>query len=201
MRLRRLPVAIAVGALATACDVSSSEPFLRRTFGFTFESDLGGWTTDGTDLEDPPVTWSIERSDELAERGDWSVRLSLDNLNDAGKIWMERAFELQPGSTYDVEAAFDFATADFGDFGLWTIIAGVSFEDPETVDDLTFREETGTGSDEDAGHVWTARRYELGTLTADPETGLLWVALGVWGTFETARTYYIDDVELIFTRR
>jgi hypothetical protein len=197
---RWVPVASAVGVLAAACGASTDEPFLRQTFGFTFESDLGGWVADGTDLDDPPVTWSVERSDELAERGDWSVRFSLDNLNDAGKIWMERPFELQPGATYDVEAAFDFASADFGDIGLWTIIAGVSEADPETVDDLDFQDETGNGASDDVGHVWGARSYSLGTATAGGN-GLLWVALGVWGTFETSRTYFVDDLELTFTRR
>ncbi|HKY60950.1 MAG TPA: hypothetical protein VJP59_08060 [Gemmatimonadota bacterium] len=195
-----LPIAAAVGVLGGGCGASTDEPFLRQTFGFTFESDPGGWVADGTDLEDPPVTWSVERSDELAERGDWSMRLSLDNLNDAGKIWMERAFELQPGATYDVEVAFDFASADFGDIGLWTIVATVSEADPETVDDLVFRDDTGNGSGEDVGHVWGTRSYSLGTATADGE-GLLWVALGVWGTFETSRTYFIDDLELTFTLR
>ena len=200
MTRRWLPIASAVGVLAGACGASTDEPFLRQTFGFTFESDPGDWVADGTDLEDPPVTWSVERSDELAERGDWSIRLSLDNLNDAGKIWMERAFELRPGATYDVEVAFDFASADFGDVGLWTIIAMVSEADPETVEDLVFRDETGNGSSTDVGHVWGTRSYALGTATADGD-GLLWVALGVWGTFETPRTYFIDDLELIFTLR
>jgi hypothetical protein len=113
---------------------------------------------------------------------------------------MERQFELQPGATYDVEAAFDFASADFGDIGLWTIIAGVSEADPETVDDLDFQDETGNGASDDVGHVWGARSYSLGTATAG-RNGLLWVALGVWGTFETTRTYFVDDVQLTFTRR
>lgn len=195
-----MPIALAVGVLAAACDVSTSEPFIRRTFGFTFENDIGEWIADATDIDDPPVTWSVERSDQLAEGGEWSVRLSLDNLNDAGKIWMEREFQLTPGLTYEVEVAFDFASADFGDVNLWTIIAGATPADPEIADDLTFQDETGNGADADVGHVWTARRYELGAVTADPE-GSIWVALGVWGIFETARTYYIDDVELIFTRQ
>ena len=200
MTRRWLPVASAVGVLAGGCGASTDEPFLRQTFGFTFESDAGDWVPDGTDLEDPPVTWSVERSDELAERGDWAIRLSLDNLNDAGKIWMERAFELRPNGTYDVEVALDFASADFGEIGLWTIIAGVSESDPETVDDLVFRDETGNGSSEDVGHLWGTRSYSLEPATAD-EDGLLWVALGVWGTFETSRTYFVDDLELTFTLR
>ncbi|MGH7570807.1 MAG: hypothetical protein ACREMK_03050 [Gemmatimonadota bacterium] len=196
-----MPIAVAVGVLAAACDVSTSEPFVRRTFEFTFENNIGEWMADATDVDDPPVTWSVERSNELAERGEWSVRLSLDNLNDAGKIWMEREFQLAPGITYGIEVSFDFASADFGNVNLWRIIAGATAVDPETADDLTFQDDdTGNGADEDVGHVWTARRYELGAVTADPE-GSIWVALGVWGTFETARTYYVDDVELIFTRQ
>lgn len=201
MRPRRLPVAIAVGALATACDASTSEPFERRTFGFTFEGDLGDWAADGTDLDDPPVTWSIERSDELAERGEWSVKLFLDNENDAGKIWLERAFALTPGVAYDVEVAFDLASADFGIVNHWRIIAGVSASDPETVDDLSFQDETGNGAEDDVGFVWLPKRYAFQNVVADPDTGVLWVSIGVWGTFETPRTYFIDDVELIFTRR
>jgi hypothetical protein len=200
MTRRWLPIASAVGVLAGGCSASTDEPFLRQTFGFTFESDAGDWVPDGTDLEDPPVTWSVERSDDLAERGNWAIRLSLDNLNDAGKVWMERAFELRPGTTYDVEVAFDFASADFGEIGLWTIISGVSETDPETVDDLVFRDETGNGSSEDVGHLWGTRSYSLGPATAD-EDGLLWVALGVLGTFETSRTYFVDDLELTFTLR
>ena len=200
MTRRWLPIATAVGVLAAACGASTDEPFLRHTFGFTFESDLGEWVADGTDLDDPPVTWSVERSDELAERGDWSVRLSLDNLNDAGKIWMERAFELQPNATYDVDVAFDFASADFGEIGLWTVIAGVADTDPETADDLAFQDETGNGASEDLGHVWGTRSYSLGMANAGDD-GLLWVALGVWGTFEVSRTYFVDDLELTFTRR
>lgn len=201
MRLGRLPVAIAVGALATACDASTSEPFVRRSFGFTFESDLGGWAADATDLDDPPVTWSIVRSDELAERGDWSVELFLDNENDAGKIWIERAFELTPGASYDVEVAFDLASADFGIVNRWRIIAGVSAENPEIADDLSFQDETGNGAEDDVGFVWLPKRYAFQNVEADPDTGVLWVSIGVWGTFETPRTYFIDDVELIFTRR
>lgn len=195
-----LPIASAVGVLAAGCSASTGEPFLRQTFGFTFESDLGQWVEDGTDLLDPPVTWSVVRSDELAERGAWSVRLALDNLNDMGKIWMERAFELRPGATYDVDVAFDFASADFGEIGRWTIIAGVSDADPETADDLTFQDETGNGAGQDAGHVWGRRSYPLGTVTTG-EDGLLWIAIGVWGTFETPRTYFVDDVEVGFTLR
>lgn len=192
---------IAIGALSIlACDVGTSEPFVRRTFGFTFENSFSPWEADGTDLEDPPVVWSVERSQDLAESGTSSVKFSLENLNDAGKIWMESAVQLERGASYDVEIAFDFASADFGDFNLWTIIADADSLDPETAGDLTFQDDTGNGSDTDVGFVWTRKEYTF-TSTANSETGLIFVALGVWGTSEFSRTYYIDDVDLSFTRQ
>ncbi len=202
MTAGRLPLTTGLAAVATVwaagCSVGTSEPFLRQTFGFSFESGFD-WAADGTDLDDPPVIWTVEASQELAERGTGSVKLALENLNDAGKIWMEHAFLLRPGATYDVKVAFDFASADFGDIGLWTIIAGVSPDDPETSEDLTFQDDTGNGAASDVGFLWTGKSYSF-TETAG-EDGLLYVALGVWGTSEFSRAYFIDDVALVFTRR
>ena len=188
-----------VSALCLGCadDPSGLDGIIR--FSTSFESGLDGFAADGTDLDDPPVEWMIGRSQERADDGAWSVRLELDNFNDAGKIWIERAFQVEAGRTYDVEVSYAFATADFGDFNNWTIIAGVTPAEPETVDDLTFQGETGNGEEEDVGYVWLEKNHAL-TATADAG-GELWLALGVWGTFETPRTYYLDDVEIVFTPR
>jgi hypothetical protein len=195
--------AIAVLALAfaslTACADDSTGPDGTVRFETSFESGLDGFTPDGTDLDDPPVEWSIERTDEHADEGSWSVRLDLENLNDAGKIWIERAFSLEPGAAYDVVVSYAFGTSDSGDFNLWTLIAGVTAFDPETVSDLVFQGETGTGEDEDLGVVWLEKSHAF-TATASP-SGELWVSLGVWGTWETHRTYYLDDVRIVFTPR
>ena len=101
----------------------------------SFEDGFEGFLVDGTDLDDPPVEWEIVRSMELAFDGDWSVRLELDSLNDAGKIWIERLVELEPNRAYDVDVEYAFASADFGDINAWTIIAGAVPTDPETADD------------------------------------------------------------------
>lgn len=168
-------------------------------FETSFETGLDGFVADGTDLDDPPVEWSIERSEEEADDGVWSVRLELDNLNDAGKIWIERAFELEAGRTYDVELSYAFGTSDFGDINNWTIIAGVAAESPETVDDLAFQGSTTTGEDEDRGVVWLEKSHAFSAVAG--ASGELWISLGVWGTFETPRTYYLDDVAIVFTSR
>ena len=61
-----------------------------------------------------------------------------------------------------------------------------------------FQDETGHGQDEDLGLVWMEKSYDLAATTG-PD-GELHVMLGVWGTFEVTRTYYVDAVLITFTR-
>jgi hypothetical protein len=191
---------VAAVAGAFACDGGTTGPSGQVRFVTGFESGFDGFAPDGADLDDPPVEWSVERSNERAESGAWSVRLQLENLNDAGKIWLERRFDgLEPGRTYDVELSFDFASADFGDINLWTIVAGASGADPEDRDDLVSRDDTGNGADADVGYVWGRKEYALAAETGDG--GALWIHLGVWGTSEFGRTYFVDDVEIVITPR
>jgi hypothetical protein len=180
-----------------ACADDTTGPDGVVVFETSFEEGLDGFVADGTDLDDPPVDWSIERSQEEADDGVWSVRLELDNLNDAGKIWIERPFDLEPGIAYNVEVRYAFGTSDFGDINNWTIITGVAPQSPETVDDLEFQGSTSTGEDEDVGLVWLEKSHSF-TATASAE-GELWVSIGVWGTFETLRTHYLDDIRIEFT--
>jgi len=195
MRALAILLAAVLALFACADDPTGPEGVVR--FTTSFESGLDGFAADGTDLDDPPIEWSIERSDERADDGQWSVRLHLENLNDAGKIWIERAFELEPGRAYRVEISYAFATADFGEINTWTIIAGASTQDPETVDDLTFQGSTAHDRGEDVGYVWLERSHDLAATT--DAAGELWVFLGVWGTSEFTRTYFLDDLEIVFT--
>ncbi|HUF90368.1 MAG TPA: hypothetical protein VMR66_10380 [Gemmatimonadota bacterium] len=195
MRAHTILLAAFLALFACADDPTGLEGTVR--FTTSFESGLDGFSADGTDLDDPPIEWSIERSDERAEDGQWSVRLHLENLNDAGKIWIERVFELEPGRAYEVEISYAFATADFGEINTWTIVAGVSAEDPETVGDLTFQGSTAHDMGMDVGFVWLERSHALVATTS--AAGELWVFLGVWGTSEFTRTYFLDDLEIVFT--
>jgi len=163
-------------------------------YTFSFEDGLESWSEDGTDLDNPPVDWTVALSDEMSSEGDYAIKLYLNNVNDAGKIWLERSFDLEPNRTYNVEITYDFASADFGDFNLWQIITGVSSEEPEAADDLMFQGDTGIGEQE--GFIWLDKSYEFTAESNDD--GELWVALGVWGTWETPRTYYIDNISISF---
>lgn len=177
-------------AAMAACDDDPTGP--AEPAMFDFDASLQGWMTDGTDLMDPPVDWSIDQTTDFAHTGDGSVELRLDNLNDAGKIWIVRSFDGVPGQTYQVDLSFALGTADWGDTNLWTIIAGAHSLEPQVADDLTFRDDTGNGAGEDVGYRWVDHRY-TSQVTANA-SGEFYVAIGVWGTYEVERTYFLDDV-------
>jgi hypothetical protein len=166
---------------------------------FSFEQSTRGWEAKGTDLGEPPIEWSIEPTDEMAKSGDISLKFILANLNDAGKIWIERPFSLKPNSPYWVNVRYAFASADWGNVNLFTIITGVVQEPPETPDGLVYQGSTGNGSETDVGYVWLKKDYNF--IVQSGTDGILYVVIGVWGTWETTRMYYFDNVRITFTER
>jgi len=164
---------------------------------FSFEADLEGWVAVAIDTLDPPIDWRVRHTSEEAFDGGGSVELFLENLNDQGKIWMEREVGLVPDVPYDVEVSYMLGTRDWGSVNLFTLITGVHNQPPRTPGELNFQGNTGHDQGEAAGVVWLEKRY---TFEITP-TGLgeVYVAIGVWGTSEFARTYHMDDVRLRFT--
>lgn len=198
MTRRLITATLALAAVLGGCE-DSTGPDNRETFTFSFEDDLDGWTAKGIDLDEPPVTWSITQSEDTATVGDGAAKYVLDNVNDAGKIFLQRSFELDPDTEYDVRIEFDFATADWGDANHWTILAGTHTSPPEDRDDLDDQGDTANGEDEEGDHVWLEKSYNL-QATSDDEGNVI-VTVGVWGTYEVERTYYIDDLRITFTER
>jgi len=179
----------------TGCD-GSGIPSLG-TYTFSFERDKEGWVANGTDLDNPPVEWSIERSKDITSDGKTAVRLYLNNMNDAGKIWIERLFDGEPNRTYQVHVEYDFASADWGDMNLWTIITGAVPESTKT--ELVYQEDTRNNARPEDGFVWLRKSYDF-DVGSGPD-GKVYVIIGVWGTWETARTYYLDNVSISFTAK
>jgi len=164
---------------------------------FSFERDMEDWIANGTDLDNPPVEWSIERSQDIASNGETAVRLYLNNMNDAGKIWIEQPFDVEPDRAYQAHLEYDLASADWGDVNLWTIITGVLPKSPEL--GLVYQGHTGNNAEPEDGFVWLQKSYNF-SVNSGPE-GKLYVMIGVWGTWETARTYYLDNVNISLTAR
>jgi len=167
---------------------------------FSFEDDFEGWTTNATDVGGPGSAvddWSISRSQDQARDGTTSVKLFLANDNDEGKIWIERPFPVQPNSRYHVQVQYAFASEDWGDVNFWGLIAGVLPERPQTAEDLSpaFQGDTSNGNHlAPTGFVWLDKSYTF-TVQSDA-SATLHVVIGIWGTYEVTRTYYVDGVHV-----
>ena len=187
--------------LGVACTVAGCGDNLTgvtpsQSYVFSFENDTQGWTDRAMDIDNPPVEWNIQRAIDMARDGTASMKFYLANYNDKGKIWMERAFEVDSSANYRVDVRYQFATSDFGQANLWRIITGVQSHPVTSVDDLTMRDDTGNGANSDAGYLWTGKQYTVDRRSS--AGGKIYVSIGVWGTWETPRTYYVDFVYIAF---
>lgn len=196
---RLIPILIGLILISVGISGCIEEPEKPiYSYFYSFENDMENWINDGTDLGNPTINWTIERSQEHSYEGNYSVKLYLENYNDAGKIWIEKEFNYSPNTEYEVTVSYLFATRDFGEVNLFRIITGVATESPETSDDLTYQDDTGHHQDEDIEFIWLEKNYTFSILTSD--TGKIFVSIGVWGTWETPRTYYIDSVNITFSK-
>jgi len=164
-----------------------------QTSFFSFEDNLQGWQAQAIDVQDAGAAkadWSIAPSAARWEDGAASLLFFLDNLTDAGKIWIQKPFLVEPNRRYKVKVSYSFGTKDYGSLNLWRMITGVLPRPPQTRDDLVFQGDTGHGSPNDIGYVWLDKNYDF-EVESGPD-GLLYVHLGVWGTWETPRGYYFD---------
>ena len=197
----RCAALLCLGATLAACDRHGEGLDLVPEFddNYSFEAGMEGWTVRGTDLGDPPIAWEIARSTDRADTGATSVRFRLANLNDQGKIWIERRYEVAPDQEYDVTLTFDLASADYGSINLWRVLAGAGPESPMVAADLRSAQDTGNGAASDTGFQWVERTVTV--RTRSDEDGEIFVYVGIWGTSEFTRTYYVDDLQVTFTRR
>lgn len=164
---------------------------------YSFEEDMQGWKKNGTDLDNPPINWSVERSSEMSTDGDYSIKFYLENFNDAGKIWMEKTFDVDPNSIYEVKISYTFATADYGDVNLFKIITTVLSDEFGGKSDLNYEGDTGHHSDAQ-DFVWLNKEFDY--IVETDESGGIYINIGVWGSHETTRTYYIDKLNITFQK-
>src|SRR5207245_5803957 len=129
----------------------------ERSAYFSFEGSLQGWTPQATDLNIGSATeaWFIEPSSDRAFEGSGSAKLSLDNRNAMGKIWLERTFLLTAGKRYRAHLELTLGTADPA--GAGRLIAGVFPNPPRSATDLTpaFRGDTSNGGAQ--GYAWLSK--------------------------------------------
>src|SRR5205823_5683164 len=131
--------------------------------------------------------------------GAWSARIFLDNRSDAGKVWLARTYPLVPLRAYDVHVEFALGTADAGPIGAFRVLAGAAPSVPANGDEAVAlaRDDTGNGGETEV--AWRLRSYD--SVAAAGPSGELTAVVGVWGTFEAQRTYYLDSLAIEFTER
>jgi hypothetical protein len=170
----------------------------QASYFYSYEGSLQTWAKDATDLElaGSEIEWNILPKTTFPYQGLYSLQYYLNNLNDAGKIWIEKAFSVPASRTYKVEVSYKFASNDWGDVNNFVLLTGASTANPEVAADLTTQGSTYNGGIHN--YVWLNKSYSF-NVTADA-LGKIWVHVGVWGTWEGARTYYYDNVSIRITQ-
>ncbi len=172
---------------------------------FSFESGFDNWAARGIDAgPGGTLNWSVTPSAQLARAGASSLRFELNNFSGDAKVWIERAFRFDRSRTRRVTVRFAFASADLGSFGNFRVLAGVKGSPPETGADLTplAREDTGNGRTADSGYQWMDKSYAFTLEPLPPGSSTsqdhLWVVIGVWGTSNAHRSYFVDSLRVTF---
>jgi len=170
---------------------------------FSFENDLEGWTIKGTDLEHGSgfIDWSITRTQDMAKDGASSLRFLINNQNDAGKIWIEKPFSVEPSQTYQVSVEYALAATEPENSGpLFVIITGVQNKSPNTRDDLVpaYKDGANNGTME-PGYKWVEKKYEF--IARSDEQAKLYVTIGIWGIWEVGKIFYFDSVRVTLSKK
>jgi hypothetical protein len=175
---------------------SLSHNSLSQVYFYSFENTFSGWDTTGIDLQidDSTLVWSLHPDSELSIDSSYSIRYYLDNGSDAGKIWIQKPFDVEQNTDYIVSIDYKFATSDFEGINLWTIITGVHLSPPTSHQELMFQGHTSNGYDFDIGYIWLDKNYEF--IINSDTSSKLWIAIGIWGNWEGPKTYYLDSLSI-----
>lgn len=200
--MKHLTCILAVALLSLGVFARDASPPQETTESSSFENDFEGWSVNATDVGgNVPIEWSVTRSQDRAHDGATSVKFDMLNTNDAGKIWIEKAFEVEPNQTYSASVRYAFASSNSdGSANQFTIITGVLSEAPSTRSDLrpAFKDGTAKGSSE-PGFKWQQKEYDF--TVRSTETGRLYAVIGIWGTWEVHNSYYCDEVVVTLLKK
>lgn len=192
MKLLNLSLLV-IGVAAAGCELANP-----HEYNYSFEEGMDSWQPRRADIElgQDTIAWHIRRTDTLASDGTYSLELYIENYNDAGKIWVERALNVESGRHYHISVSYSFASADWGMANLFNLVTGVMRRPPRNAADIVnaVQDNTGNGLDEDSGYAWLKKSFDY-EVDSD-SSGTIYVFIGVWGTWETPRTYYLDDVTI-----
>ena len=201
---RRVLLALLVAVVGCKGDGPADPPPSLVDLHSSFESGLDGWTVAATDtlVGGAGIPWHVQPSTALAYEGSHALELYMANYTDAAKIWIVRRIDVPPSRPYHVAISYALGTRDYGTMNLFALIAGAMTTEPHTREELAAtyqRDATSNGAASDVGYRWVQKATGV-DVTADA-SGQLYVVVGVWGTFEVDRTYYIDALRVRVTPR
>ncbi len=192
----KMAVSVIACSILILMNCSCDKYPLSETYTYSFENTLEGWDSSGIYLDAPFIDWVVDVSDDISSDADYSVMLYLNNITEESAVWIERYFNLKPHCRYNIHIEYDFASADWSDDSLWTIITSVL---PATSQiKASYQEDTGNRASAEDGFVWLHKSYDFIATTF--ASGEIYANIGVYGLPETARTYYIDNINITFTR-
>lgn len=192
-------VALLFAVLSACSESTATDDPNTVDLSYSFEQGLTDWQTGATDIivGGNPIPWHIQPSSAIAFDGSQSLEFHMANFTDAAKIWITRAVSLQPNKDYHVRVSYELATRDWGDANLFSLLTGAFPKPPATAADLEpafIRFATGNGASSDVGYRWLHKEVESSVRTG--ADGKAHIVVGVWGTYEITRTYYIDAVRI-----
>jgi len=116
----------------------------------------------------------------------------LFSFEDGMEQWQARGIDLELGDTlltWSIRRTQEMAKAGS---------TAVKFY-LENWNDLVYQDHTGNGSSTDVGYRWLKKSYTCNVTTAAEDE--VYVIVGIWGTWETPRTYYLDSLSILFTKK
>lgn len=167
---------------------------------FSFENDLEGWSPRAADLELPSGAsedWSIVRSTDKWTDGRNSVKFELNNLNQMGKLWIERPFAVDPGRKYKITVDYDFHDYFFCGRTNFRRLTGVFRSSPQTGNDAAAAVQDKTTTDPQCTWGFNHKAYNFTIKSKKSQT--LYVVIGVIGVEQAHGRYNIDSVCVTIT--
>jgi len=193
-----LGAAFALVLSAGVCDPGDITIVPELDGSYSFEGGLEGWVVAASSHLAEGQEWSAAVDASEAIAGGSSLRLMIDDSTATGGIWVERAFLLTEVEGYRIDVEARVGTRQVAP-PRWSLVLDAS-DRPLSERGLlpTLGELTPAAS---AGPVeWTQETHSIQYDTGEGQD-TVWVAIGLAARSSGERTYYLDDLRVVFTRR
>lgn len=159
---------------------------------YSFENGLEGWEPKVTGFEiNTPGAWSVAPTSTIWEDPGESLKLEMNGFTDRARVWIQRAFAVEPRNKYRVFIDYAFHSDDAGDSTKFRILTGVFRNPPELDDDFepAVQEKT-TNAHGTWG--WLHKKYEFTIKSKKKDT--LIVIIGIAATRQEQKSYNFDSL-------